>query len=177
MAGMQDDEAHAFPHPPRDALNHFVLDRAVILVAPPDEHVGFLEPGFAEPVLRLLERCRGRRDRVIRVQRRGNGRMHSVRVDRAHHLVDALMDILSPDYCPDRHVTSPCFANAAVVFGIALFAVQAAPFIRSRWRARPFASNRCNSLSCGTMATVSPGFGVTVPSWRTTRGSAAPIST
>ena len=43
VAGMQDDEAHAFPDALGDALHNVILNCAVVLVAPPDENVGLVE--------------------------------------------------------------------------------------------------------------------------------------
>ena len=61
MAGMQDDQAHAFPDPLLHALDDRVVDLAVGRVAPPEQHVGLGEPLLGQPVLRLLQRRGGRR--------------------------------------------------------------------------------------------------------------------
>ena len=65
VAGMQDDQPHAFPDAALHPLDDLVLDLAMRGVAPPQQHVGLGEPRLGQPVLGLLQR-RGRRlDRLV----------------------------------------------------------------------------------------------------------------
>ncbi|MNV82077.1 hypothetical protein D3C71_1757900 [compost metagenome] len=105
---MQNDQPHAFPHTPGYALHDLVTDRTVILVPPPQKHVGVGQPLLGQAMFRLLQRRRRRLDRNVRVQRRRDGVVHPVRIDAPDHLIGLLMDILAPYDCFDRHGHSPC---------------------------------------------------------------------
>ena len=104
---MQDDQAHAFPDALGDTLDDFILNRAMVLVAPPDENVGLVEALLRKPVFRLLQRsCRGIDLRVL-VQRVGDGVVHAVWIDRTHRLVDVFVDIFAPYNGVDGHCHAP----------------------------------------------------------------------
>ena len=104
---MQDDQAHAFPDALLHALDDLVGDLAMGGMAPPEQHVGRGEALGGQAVLGLLER-RGRGlDPAVLVERRGNRRMHAVRIERAHLLARLLMNVLAPDNGPNSHVYLP----------------------------------------------------------------------
>ncbi len=104
MAGMQHEQAHAFPDAPGDTLDDHVGDGAMILVAPPGQDIGLGKPGFAQPMLRLLQRRRRRRDGGITVQRIGNRRVHALGVDAADDLIGILVDVFTPHNGANGHV-------------------------------------------------------------------------
>ena len=99
---MKHNQPHALPYPTGDTFDHLVSHRAMVLVAPPDKHVGLGKAGFRQAVLGLLQR-RGRGgDRLVGVQRVGNRGVHAFPIDAGDHLVGPLMDILAPNdsaYC------------------------------------------------------------------------------
>ena len=55
VARVQHDQAHALVHPGGHPGGDLVGDLAVRLVAPPDQHVGGVEPGLGQAVLGLVE--------------------------------------------------------------------------------------------------------------------------
>ena len=111
---MQHDQAHAFPDTPGDALDDLVIDPAMILVTPPDQHVGFVKTRLRQAMVVLLHRRRRSRNRAVGVQCVGDRVVHPLGIDFGDDLVGALMDVLAPNHCPDGHVQSPACAAEAL---------------------------------------------------------------
>lgn len=107
VAGMQDDEAHAFPDTLGNALDDFILNRTVVLVAPPDQNVGLVQTLLRKAVFRFLKRGGGGADLRVGIQRIGNGVVHTIGVDRTHRLVDVFVDIFAPYNGVDGHFLAP----------------------------------------------------------------------
>ena len=96
MPGVEDDQAHALVDPGDHPLDDAVVDLAVGLVAPPDQHVGGVEPVLGQAVLGLVE-GRGRDLDAVAGQGGRDGGVDAVGVDGPDHGVLALVDELVPD--------------------------------------------------------------------------------
>ena len=94
-------------NPLGDTLDDFILHRAMILVAPPDQNIGLVEALLRTPVFRLLQRGGGGVDLGVLVQRVGNGVVHAVWIDRTHRLIDVFVDIFDPYNGVDGHFHAP----------------------------------------------------------------------
>ena len=107
MAGMQDDQAHALPDALGDALDDLVVDRAVILVAPPEQHVGLGQPLSLRPcsgscsvaVVASMPTSVFSAAAIVLCMPFG--------IDLPHDRVGLLVDVLAPDDCPDGHDGNP----------------------------------------------------------------------
>ena len=80
-----------------DAVDDRVVDRAVGLVAPPEEDVGVVEAIHGEAVLGLVEGGGRGVDALVGGERGGDGAVDAVGVDGADERVLALVDELVPD--------------------------------------------------------------------------------
>ena len=70
---MQDDEAHALPHPLLHPLDDGVVDLAMRHVAPPQQHIGLGQALDGQPVLRHVERHGLDFDLLVAVEGLGDG--------------------------------------------------------------------------------------------------------
>ena len=95
VAGVEHEQAHAAEHGGVHAVDDRVVDLVVGDVAPPGQHVGGVEHVLREPVLGLL--LGGGAYLELSGEALGDRAVDAARVDRAHLLLLALMDVLVPD--------------------------------------------------------------------------------
>ena len=114
-------------HVPVHALDDLVGDLVVRRVPPPGEHVGLGQHLLGQPVLRVVEGRRADDAAVAEVllDALRDGRVHALRVDLRHVLLDLLVAVLAPHRHPhagrrflmscetSRHLTAPAVVPAA----------------------------------------------------------------
>ena len=103
MAGVQDDETHAFPHPALHALDDGLIDLAMRLVAPPQQHVGLGKALLGQAMLGHVEGCGRNLDIGLAVESLGQGTVNAVRIKAADQRVGLLVFILIPDQGAKDH--------------------------------------------------------------------------
>ena len=103
MPRMQHDQTHAGPNLFGHAFHHRIINLSMCSMAPPQKHIGLRQSGSGQPMLCLLQRCRGGRDRRITVQRISDAVVHAFGVKIRHNLVGLLMHIFAPDNRAYRH--------------------------------------------------------------------------
>src|SRR5690606_2513282 len=81
MAGMEHDQPHALKDALCHTLDDFVADAAMVLMSPPDQHIGSGKTLFAQAMFRFLQGRSRRFDCAILVERIGDGVVHPVRID------------------------------------------------------------------------------------------------
>ena len=105
---MQHDQAHAFPHPPGDALDDGVVDLVVGGMAPPQQHVGLGEPGLGAAVLGLLQGRRGGDDVAVLGEQCRDLAVHPPGVIPGDEFVLLLVDVFAPNQRSDGHAVASC---------------------------------------------------------------------
>jgi hypothetical protein len=96
---VQREQTHAAEHRAVHALDDRVVDLVVRAMSPPGEHVRLLQHRRRQAVLGLVQRGGPDPHAVAeeRLEARGHRAVHAVGVARAHVLLAALVDVLTPD--------------------------------------------------------------------------------
>ena len=101
---MQHHQPHPGKNPLLDPVDQRIIDPVVRAMPPPDQHVGFIQHRFREPLPRLVQRC-GPDLEIGRSQLLRETRMDSRRIDGADIIACGpllpFMHELVPDDDPD----------------------------------------------------------------------------
>jgi len=95
VAGMQHDQTHAVQHMLLHAVDNGIGDLVVGQVPPPDQHVGLLQHGFGQAMLRLVERSSARVYSLL-AQEGGNRAVNAGGIDGGNLLIPLFVAVFVP---------------------------------------------------------------------------------